>query len=151
VVISNKLEEYCMVECKILIIDDDKDDVEILADAFNQCGVDSVHYVFTAMEAFIYLQGVTEDRLPRLIVTDHFLPGITGVEFFNDLKGMEKYKHIPLIVLASTKSDKEIELYREMGALDYMIKPVTYDDYVKVAAEITSKAQLGGPGKNTNP
>jgi CheY-like chemotaxis protein len=140
-----------MTKCKILIIDDDKDDVEILADAFSQCGVDSVHYVFTAMQAFIYLQEVGEDCLPRLIVTDHFLPGITGAEFLKDLKGMEKYKHIPLIVLASTKSDKEIELYREMGALDYMIKPITYDDYVKVAAEIKSKAQLGGLGENKNP
>ena len=44
-----------MIPCKILIIDDDKDDVEILADAFENSGVDSVHYLYTAMQVFMYL------------------------------------------------------------------------------------------------
>ena len=50
-----------MSGCKILIIDDDEDDVEILSDAFAQCGVEGVHYVFTAMQAFIYLQEKEHD------------------------------------------------------------------------------------------
>ena len=56
-------------------------DIEILADAFTQSGVDGVHYVFSAMEAFMYLQNVERSCLPKLIVTDHFLPGMTGAEF----------------------------------------------------------------------
>ena len=90
----------------------------------------------------MYLQEVAHECLPKLIVTDHFLPGITGAEFVKDLKGMDKYKHIPVIVLASAKSDKEIERYKEMGTLDYLVKPVSYDDYVKVAADIKSRAAL---------
>ena len=131
-----------MADCKILIIDDDEDDVGILAEAFAQCGVDGVHYVFTAMQAFMYLQDVAPDCMPKLIITDHFLPGMTGAEFLKDLKKMEKYRHIPLVVLATTKTDKEIERYREMGALDYLIKPSSYDEYVKVAAEMKSKVML---------
>lgn len=131
-----------MADCKILIIDDDEDEVKILADAFSQCGVDEVHYVFTAMEAFKYLQETAKDCLPKLILTDHFLPGISGAEFLRDLKRMAKYQHIPVIVLATTKTDKEIEKYREMGAFDYLVKPVSYQDYVKVAADIKSKAGL---------
>ena len=45
-----------MALCKILIIDDDTDDVEILADAFKNSGVDGVHYEHTAMRAFMYLE-----------------------------------------------------------------------------------------------
>jgi CheY-like chemotaxis protein len=131
-----------MADCKILIIDDDEDDVEILAGAFTQCGVDGVHYVYTAMQAFMYLQEREHDCLPKLIVTDHFLPGITGAEFLNDLKGMDKYKQIPVIVLASTKSEKEIEIYKEMGAIDYLVKPDSYDEYVRVAADIKRRAGL---------
>lgn len=131
-----------MADCKILIIDDDTDDVEILVDAFTQCGVDGVQYVHSAMQAFIYLQEVEQSCLPKLIVTDHFLPGITGAEFLKDLKGMEKYKHIHVVILSSVKSDKEIERYREMGALDYLAKPITYEDYVRVAADIKSRAGL---------
>ncbi|WP_242692113.1 response regulator [Aridibaculum aurantiacum] len=131
-----------VVPCTILIIDDDEDDVAILSEAFTQCGVDGVHYVFSGMKAFMYLQGVEPDCLPKLIITDHFLPGMTGAEFLKDLKGMEKYKHIHVVVLSTTKSEKEIEKYREMGALDYLIKPTSYDDYVRVAADMKSRAGL---------
>lgn len=128
--------------CQILIIDDDEDDVAILSDAFTQCGVDGVHYVFSGMQAFIYLQGVEQACLPKLIVMDHFLPGMTGAEFVKDLKGMDKYKHIHVIVLSSDKTPKEIERYKQMGADDYVIKPSTYDEYVKVAAEMKERAGL---------
>lgn len=140
--LSGKPQNTTVVPCRILIIDDDEDDVAILADAFTQCGIDSVHYVFSAMQAFIYLQEVEHLSLPKLIITDHYLPGMTGAEFLKDLKGMHKYKHIHVIVLTTTKSEREIEKYREMGALDYLIKPASYDDYVRVAADMKSKAGL---------
>lgn len=131
-----------VVPCRILIIDDDEDDVAILSDAFTQCGVDGVHYVFSGMQAFIYLQGVEHSSLPKLIITDHYLPGMTGAEFLKDLKGMKKYKHIHIVVLSTVKSERELEMYREMGAIDYLIKPSSYEDYVRVAADMKSRAGL---------
>jgi CheY-like chemotaxis protein len=131
-----------MADCKILIIDDDEDDVEILADAFTQSGVDGVHYVFSAVQAFMYLQELEYHCLPKLIVTDHFLPGITGAEFLKDLKGMDKYKHIHVVVLSNVKTEQEIERYKEMGADDYLVKPSTYNEYVEIAANIKSRAGL---------
>jgi CheY-like chemotaxis protein len=131
-----------MADCKILIIDDDEDDVEILAEAFTQSGVNGVQYVHSAMKAFIYLEQVEQSCLPKLIVTDHFLPGMTGAEFLKDLKGMEKYKHIPVVALSTVKCEIEIERYKQLGALDYLVKPVSYADYVKVAADMKSRAGL---------
>lgn len=130
-----------MQSCKILIIDDDRDDVEILADAFTQSGVNGVHYVDSAMQAFMYLESVFEDGcLPKLIVTDLYLPGITGPEFLADLKSMEKYKHIHVVVLSGFKSEKEIQRYKDLGALDYIVKPNTYDEYALVAKNIAERA-----------
>ncbi len=132
-----------MEACKILIIDDDIDDIEILSDAFQNSGVESVHYVHTAMQAFMYLQQVkNKEELPKLIVADSHLPGITGAEFIADLKNMEPYKHIHVIILSTTKSDKEIEKYRLLGAIDYLIKPTSHDEYLTVAADIKRKADL---------
>ena len=129
-----------MNNSKVLIVDDDKDDIEILADAFTQSGVESVHYVHSAMQAFMYLQSIEEKKnLPRLIVTDLYLPGITGAEFLKDLKGMEKYKHIHVIVLSGIKTEKEIERMKQMGAEDYLVKPSSYKDYLKVAEDIKVK------------
>ena len=79
---------------KILTLDDDIDDVEILADAFAQSGVDNVYYVHSGMQAFIYLQQFKrKDELPKLIVRDLYLPAITGAELLTDFKRMDKYKH----------------------------------------------------------
>ena len=129
--------------CKILIIDDDTDDVEILADVFKTTGVEAVHYVYTAMQAFMYLEEVKKNGgLPKLIITDMHLPGISGQEFLTDLKGMEPYKHIHVIVLSSYKSERDIETARQLGVQDYITKPFTYDQYVKVAEEIKRKAGL---------
>lgn len=125
--------------CQILVIDDDEDDVEILLNALQQSGVDSLHYVKTAMEAFIYLEPLPQDSLPKLIITDHFLPGISGKEFIADIKKMEKFKHIPALVLSTINSEAEMEEYKKIGILDYIEKPSSYDDYLKVAAEIKAK------------
>lgn len=132
-----------MVPCKILIIDDDTDDVEILADAFKGSGVDAVHYVYTALQAFMYLEGVNvAGTLPRLIVTDIHLPGINGHEFLTDLKGMAPYKHIHVIVLSSHKSPQDIEAARQLGVKDYLEKPYSYAEYQSVAAAIKQQAGL---------
>ena len=124
---------------KILIIDDDLDDVEILADVFKSTGVESVHYVHSAMEAFMYLEAQPEEHLPKLIVTDLYIPGITGQEFLTDLKKMDRYRHIHVVVLSSIKSPSEIEKYRQLGASDYIQKPSSYKEYLEVAKNITDK------------
>ena len=128
-----------MTGSKILIIDDDSDDVEILSDAFTKSGVESVHYVHSAMDAFIYLEDLTTELLPKLIVTDLYLPGITGLEFLTDLKQMERYTQIPVIVLSTIKSNAEIERYKQMGALDYLKKPSSYEEYFLVAKNIKDR------------
>lgn len=134
-------------ECKVLIIDDDKDDIGFLAEALTQAGVDGVHYVFSAMQAFVYLEQVETACLPKLIITDLYLPGMKGSEFLKDLKTMDKYKNIHVIVLSTEKSPKELEKYREMGALDYLEKPSSYEEYLAVAAQMKQRIENA---KNTS-
>ena len=54
---------------------------------------------------------------------------------------MEKYKQIHLVVLSTAKSAKEIEQYKQMGALDYLEKPITYSDYLAVAADMKRRVE----------
>lgn len=50
-----------------------------------------------------------------------------------------QYKHIMVIVLSTTKSEKEQERYRQMRAFDSLVNPIIYNDYVRVAADIKSR------------
>jgi len=129
------------MSCEILIIDDDTEDAEILADAFKTCGLNNVDHVHSAGEAYKYLEGIHNDNeLPALVITDNLLPGgITGTEFLSNFKKSDRYGSIPVIVLSSSKSEQEIERYRKMGAMDYLSKPFSYEEYLKIAAAIKEK------------
>lgn len=140
-----------MTHCKVLIIDDDEDEIGLLAEALSQAGVDGVHYVFSAMQAFIYLEKVSLECLPKLIITDLYLPGMSGAEFLNDLKQMDKYKHILVVVLSTSKSPKELEKYRQMGAMDYIDKPSTYQEYFVIADEMRKKMEEQDKNQNNHP
>jgi CheY-like chemotaxis protein len=129
-----------MTPCQILIIDDDPDDVEILSESLKRSGVDRIHNVNSPIEAFSYLHSLNEkEDLPNLIITDHYLPRITGTEFMQDLKGMELYKNIPVIVVANVESKEEMEKYRQLGAIDQLKKPSSYEEYVQVAKKIVEQ------------
>jgi CheY-like chemotaxis protein len=131
-----------MNKCDILIIDDDNDDIEILSDAFTSSGVNCVHYEESATKAIAYLNAVTQkDDLPKLIITDFYLNGITGADLIHSLKKIEDYKHIPVIVLSTQRSEKEIDKYRQMGAADYLVKPSSYKDYLKLAVSLKDRLE----------
>jgi CheY-like chemotaxis protein len=128
-----------MIYCDILIIDDDPDDLEILTEALNKSGVEKVHYVYSAKEAFRYLEEVYPECIPKVIVTDFLLPLMTGYEFLADLKAMDKYKEVKVVVLSSAKSQQQIEKLRELGDYDFYEKPSSFDRYMEVAESIKSK------------
>lgn len=128
-----------MPTCQILIIDDDEDDISLLSETLVSCGVDEVHYVFSAMEAFMYLEAIqTKADLPKLIITDHYLPMINGTEFMEDLKKMNLYKDIHVIVLSNV-GPPEVEKYQQLGVKDVVPKPNTYEEYVALAKKITEE------------
>ncbi|TDH28899.1 response regulator [Segetibacter sp. 3557_3] len=131
-----------MTPCKILIIDDDEDDVEILTKAFTDTGVIDICHVHSANQAFNYLADVAFEFLPKLIITDMHLAGVTGKEFLFNIKGLEKYKHIQVVIFSSAMSDQEFEKCRKLGALDYLIKPSTFGEYIRVATDIIGRIEL---------
>ena len=59
-----------MIHCEILIIEDDHDDIKVLTEAFNKSGVEKIHFVYSVEDAFMYLEQVYSECVPKLIVTD---------------------------------------------------------------------------------
>jgi len=128
-----------MTTCKILIVDDDEDDREILTEAFQEFGLERVHGVESAEKALAYLQAVVNDEdLPKLIITDLNMPGITGQELLNALKGMRRYKHIPVIVCSTSSSPLDIERCLAAGAKYYVTKPSEMTGYVDITQKLSS-------------
>src|SRR5687768_10836414 len=106
-----------MIHCDILIIDDDIDDIKLLTDIFNNRGIERIHYVYSAKEAFMYLQEVFPFCIPKAIITDFFLPGTTAVEFLTEFKAMEEYKHVAVVVLSTLKSEVQNDKLKELDVV----------------------------------
>ncbi len=130
-----------MYPCNLLIIDDDGDDVELLADALLQAGSSSFHCVKSAIEALSFLDECeTEEALPRLIVTDLYLPVINGIQLIKTLTQTERYRNIPVFVLSTLEYEMISDFHKNLAATGYIKKPTSYKDYLKVAAFLSHKS-----------
>ena len=129
-----------MYPCKLLIIDDDKEDLELLSDALLESGSRSFHCVKSAQEAISVLEECpTEEALPSLIVTDLYLPAITGIQLIMTLKQTDRYSNIPVFVLSTLKFEQVKDFHHNFAATGYIKKPTSYKDYLKVAAFLRHK------------
>lgn len=69
------------------------------------------------------LEWLNENEIPSLIIADLDMPRMNGYDFINSLKGNDKFKNIPVLVLSSaSKSENRIKAY-SLGALDVLNKP----------------------------
>lgn len=104
---------------KILIVDDDPVQTKLLATKLPENG----YTVLSATKAADGLQ-MAMDKYPDLIILDVMMPIINGYNLCQLLKNDPKHKDIPIILLTSRDKEKDIEIGRDVGADDYLVKPV---------------------------
>jgi DNA-binding response OmpR family regulator len=64
-----------------------------------------------------------ESSTPDLIITDIMMPFVSGLEIVNSVKGNERYKHIPVIVLSAVGLENTVLEAFKLGADDFLTKP----------------------------
>jgi two-component system, response regulator len=101
--------------------------VKILKD-----GEEAINYIFGQGK---YTDcGICEH--PALILLDLNLPKISGIEILNRIRADERTKNIPVVVLTSSRLDKDrIESYN-LGVNSYIVKPVEFDNFAHAVAQI---------------
>lgn len=125
---------------KILIIEDDTDINNLIAEALGKEGY-SCTQVFSGTEALLYTRSESFD----LAVMDLMLPGMSGEELITKLHG--EYK-IPVIVLSAKDSlDSKIALLNS-GAEDYMTKPFAVEELIaRVGVQLRRVSDISGKGR----
>ena len=74
----------------------------------------------------------------RVIILDLKLPKIGGLDVLQSIRASENTKMLPVVVFSSSTEDRDrIESYR-LGANSYIVKPISYENFVNTAAEICS-------------
>ncbi|MCW3128807.1 MAG: response regulator [Methanophagales archaeon] len=125
----------------ILLVEDDPGDQKLIKVSLkNQKIANKLYIVGTGEEAmaFLYHRGKYSGRVPfpDLILLDLKMPGMGGKEFLRRIKQDERMKKIPVVILTSSDSDKDILDSYKLQASGYVKKPVELEDFKRVVKEI---------------
>jgi CheY-like chemotaxis protein len=86
-------------------------------------------------EALVYLRN-RENLLPGIILLDINMPRMNGLDFLKILKADERLRRLPVVVLTTSKEEKDRLESFNLSAAGYMIKPVEYAGFVEVVRTI---------------
>lgn len=81
------------------------------------------------VQAMQHLYKVVEDQqAPLVMVLDLKMPGMNGLQVLEAVRGDNRLKHIPVIVLTTSDEEDEMKRCAELGIHSYLIKPVNFDE-----------------------
>lgn len=127
----------------ILLVEDNPDDEALTIRAFNKNNIrNDVIVARDGVEALDYLfgTGTHEGRdpadLPQVVLLDLKLPRIDGLEVLRRVRNDERTRMLPVVILTSSKEERDlIEGYR-LGCNSYVRKPVNFDEFVDAARQL---------------
>jgi len=127
----------------ILLVEDNRMDVELTLDAFKEARLLNTIYVSpNGQDALDYLfgRGKYADRntypMPNLVLLDLKLPGVDGFEVLRQVKSAPILKRLPVVVLTSSKEEGDRALTYDIGANSYIVKPVSFNGFLDVIKQI---------------
>ncbi|MCE5213490.1 MAG: response regulator [Methanobacterium sp.] len=130
-------------EVEILLVEDNETDAELTIRALKRKNLtNKLVWVKDGAEAleFLFATGTYSDRnregLPRLILLDLRMPKVDGLEVLQRIKADDKTKKIPVVVLTSSKEDKDIVESYKLGVNSYVSKPVEFDEFTQAISTL---------------
>lgn len=128
---------------EILIVEDTPQDLELTLRALQKAKVSNqIHVARDGAEAieFIFCEGPHAGRKiedgPKVILLDLKLPKIDGIEVLRRIKSDPRTNSIPVVVLTSSKEQRDVvESYR-LGVNSYIVKPVNFDRFASAVQEL---------------
>jgi two-component system response regulator len=127
----------------ILLIEDNPEDVEITLRAFQKHRIaGKVHVVRDGEEALecLFCTGRYAERSPcantRLILLDLKLPKVDGLEILQKCKSDARTKHIPVVVLTSSREEQDLEKSYDYGVNSYVVKPVDFPQFTDAVRQL---------------
>lgn len=129
-----------MKNVHILLVEDNEGDIVLTTEAFEESKIlNRFSVVRNGKEAldFLYKTGNYQDAPdPDIILLDINLPLMSGIEVLQEIKNDERVKHIPVIMLTTSSSEKDITLSYKHHANCYITKPVEISKFLDAITAI---------------
>ncbi len=132
-----------MKEVEILLVEDNPTDAELAIRALKKNNfANKLVWVKDGAEAldFIFATGAYAQRsmanAPKVILLDLRLPKVDGMEVLRRVKDDARTKTIPVVVLTSSKEDRDVAESYQFGVNSYISKPVEFNEFARTVAEL---------------
>jgi CheY-like chemotaxis protein len=120
----------------VLMADDDEEDCFLATEAFSKSGAEAT---FSCVEDGDELMDRLSDRsrseieaLPSLILLDLNMPRKDGREVLLEIKAEPALRHIPIVILTTSRDERDISFAMKAGAKRFITKPATFEEWVGI-------------------
>lgn len=129
---------------KILLVEDDPNDVELMMRALERHNLaGGVQVLRDGEEALEYLfhKGAFAERErlddPKVVILDLNLPKVNGMDVLKKIKTSDLTKDIPVVILSSSQDDDVVMKSYELGVNGYVVKPSNYDEFQDAVSDMS--------------
>jgi CheY-like chemotaxis protein len=120
----------------ILLVEDNPDDLDLTLYALKRNNLaNAVHIARDGEEAldFVFCRGAYQNRSfddpPKVVLLDLKLPKVDGLEVLRAIKNDRRTKAVPVVVMTSSKEQRDMVEGYQLGVNSYIQKPVDFDDF----------------------
>lgn len=123
-------------ELDILLVEDNQDDMDLALHALQRGKL--ANNIFVARDGeealdFLFCRGPfahrSFDHPPKLVLLDLKLPKVDGMEVLKQIKGDPRTRTIPVVIMTSSKEERDLVAGYNLGANSYIQKPVDFDQF----------------------
>ena len=127
---------------RILLAEDNKNDIELTLSALEEYnlanevvvvrdGVEVLDYLFQRGQFADHANGV-----PAVILLDLKMPRLDGLEALRQLRAEPRFKHVPVVMITSSREEQDLIRSYELGVNAYVVKPVDFQKFVECIKQI---------------
>jgi CheY-like chemotaxis protein len=126
----------------ILLVEDSPRDLELTLTALEKCQLaNEIVIARDGAEAidYLFMEGMQSDRVPgdpTVVLLDLKLPKVDGLEVLERVKGNEKLRHIPIVMLTSSREEQDLIRSYELGVNAFVVKPVEFTEFFKAIQDL---------------
>lgn len=122
---------------EILLIEDNPDDAELTIRVLKKHNLaNNLVHLQDGKEALEFLFAKGYNNIPKLILLDLKMPKIDGIEVLRKIKGDVNKKVIPVVILTSSKEERDVIESYQLGVNAYVVKPVEFEKFVSAVAQL---------------
>ena len=125
------------IPVELLLIEDNPEDAELTIRVLKKHNLaNNLVHLRDGEAALNFLFANGSNNIPRLILLDLKMPKVDGIEVLRKIKKDEQKRLIPVVILSSSKQERDIIESYKLGVNGYVVKPVEFEKFVEAVAQL---------------